>query len=303
MAMWAVMEQPNLSKESYQLPLSVSVVLHVIVISAIFISFGFTTSIKPELPPGTNIKPIDAIAINQTAVSKEVTRLKDEAKLKREKELAHQRKLQDEAKAAKLARLNEQKKLADLKAKQIKMQQIAKAKAKAEAAKLVKIKQQQLAAKKRLDDLEKHRAAKIKAQQKAIAEKKQMLAKSEAKKLALQQQLQKQLQQEQSNLASNRQKQTTNIVKQYSALINNSIRANVPPMTSKHSIAKLLVTLMPGGNVVSVDIAKSSGDAAFDQAWRTAVYKASPLPVPSDVSIFDSYFRHFSMTTTMTPNG
>ena len=43
------------------------------------------------------------------------------------------------------------------------------------------------------------------------------------------------------------------------------------------------VRLIPGGEVVpgSVSIVRSSGDPAYDRSVVSAVYRASPLPVPS----------------------
>jgi len=43
------------------------------------------------------------------------------------------------------------------------------------------------------------------------------------------------------------------------------------------------VRLLPGGDVVpgSVQVVQSSGNDAFDRSVVAAVYKATPLPVPS----------------------
>ena len=49
------------------------------------------------------------------------------------------------------------------------------------------------------------------------------------------------------------------------------------------------VRLIPGGDVVSVNVVRSSGDAVFDQSVEVAVLKASPLPLPAD----EKLFKHF----------
>lgn len=53
---------------------------------------------------------------------------------------------------------------------------------------------------------------------------------------------------------------------------------------------KILVRLIPSGDVVSVRITQSSGNIAFDRSVEMAVNKASPLPVPkSDTGLFDHF--------------
>ena len=49
------------------------------------------------------------------------------------------------------------------------------------------------------------------------------------------------------------------------------------------------VKLIPGGEVVSAKVVKSSGDALFDRSVESAVLKASPLPLPADPALF----KHF----------
>jgi TonB family protein len=49
------------------------------------------------------------------------------------------------------------------------------------------------------------------------------------------------------------------------------------------------VKLIPGGEVVGAKVVKSSGDALFDRSVKSAVLKASPLPLPADPALF----KHF----------
>jgi colicin import membrane protein len=56
----------------------------------------------------------------------------------------------------------------------------------------------------------------------------------------------------------------------------------------------LSVNLDPFGQVLSVRVVRSSGNAQFDRSAEAAVQKASPLPVPQDVMIFNSTFRTFN---------
>jgi colicin import membrane protein len=64
-----------------------------------------------------------------------------------------------------------------------------------------------------------------------------------------------------------------------------------PVLTSKGLSCDVEVKLIPGGEVILVKIIKSSGNAVFDASVERAVYKASPLPVPKEVSAFDSFRR------------
>jgi len=50
------------------------------------------------------------------------------------------------------------------------------------------------------------------------------------------------------------------------------------------------VRVVPGGEVLGARVVKSSGNALFDRSVENAVFKASPLPLPTDAEIFE-YFR------------
>ncbi len=52
------------------------------------------------------------------------------------------------------------------------------------------------------------------------------------------------------------------------------------------------VRLVAGGEVLQAAVVRSSGNPLFDRSAVNAVYKASPLPVPDDKSMFD-HFREF----------
>ena len=54
------------------------------------------------------------------------------------------------------------------------------------------------------------------------------------------------------------------------------------------------VRLVPGGEVLSVSIVKSSGNKLFDRSVENAVYKSSPLPVPEDPKLF-KYVREINI--------
>jgi colicin import membrane protein len=47
------------------------------------------------------------------------------------------------------------------------------------------------------------------------------------------------------------------------------------------------VTQLPGGTVVKVQVGRCNGDDSVRQSIEAAVYKASPLPLPSDPALFE----------------
>ena len=63
-----------------------------------------------------------------------------------------------------------------------------------------------------------------------------------------------------------------------------------PPNAGSGLSCTLKVRLIPGGDVVpgSVRVVASSGNERFDRSVEAAVYKASPLPVPSG-KLFESF--------------
>jgi colicin import membrane protein len=66
-----------------------------------------------------------------------------------------------------------------------------------------------------------------------------------------------------------------------------------PPSARNGMSAKLLVELIPTGEVVGVSIVESSGNAAFDRSAEQAVRSSRRFEVPQENSIFESHFRRF----------
>jgi colicin import membrane protein len=61
----------------------------------------------------------------------------------------------------------------------------------------------------------------------------------------------------------------------------------VPPDVDRKLQCTVQVRLVPGGDVISVTVVSSSGNANFDRSVENAVYKSSPLPVPTDTAAFE----------------
>ena len=66
-----------------------------------------------------------------------------------------------------------------------------------------------------------------------------------------------------------------------------------PPSARNGMSAKLLVELIPTGELVAVSIVESSGNAAFDRSAEQAVRRARRFEVPEDNGVFERHFRQF----------
>jgi colicin import membrane protein len=91
-------------------------------------------------------------------------------------------------------------------------------------------------------------------------------------------------------------------IDKYKALIIQSIAQYwiVPDNVGSGIYCKLAVRLGPGGEVLRVELIRESGNEVLDRSAKTAVLKASPLPVPEKTVLFDN-FRE--LTLTVRPEG
>jgi colicin import membrane protein len=63
----------------------------------------------------------------------------------------------------------------------------------------------------------------------------------------------------------------------------------VPPDLAGNPQAEFDVVLLPGGDVLSVKLKRSSGLPAYDNSVERAIYKAQPLPLPPDPALFQDF--------------
>ena len=77
------------------------------------------------------------------------------------------------------------------------------------------------------------------------------------------------------------------------ALIRDRVtRAWIRPPSARAGVnCEVLVTQVPGGEVTGVQIGGCNGDAAVRESIEAAVYRASPLPAPSNPDLFDRNLR------------
>jgi colicin import membrane protein len=267
---------------SYRKPLAFAIALHVILVIVLIVklpdwNYRFNSGhAKTKIVHATAITSSDVKKAMHEIKYREQTRQREEQqRLAKLRQQAQQEKQRQQAAAVKVAKMKQEqlhlkqqhekqvKTLAALKQKQVQMAKIAKQRAaKAKAA----AKARALAAAKRHKQL-------LAAKQKELQ-----------RKLMMQQLAgdSKQLHQVQVN-------QVNGIVNKYAALIHAAIQQKwlVPGGADKNLSTVYDIQLAPDGSVISVKLVKSSGNQALDQSAKTAIYKASPLPVPQDPAAFD----------------
>ena len=62
---------------------------------------------------------------------------------------------------------------------------------------------------------------------------------------------------------------------------------SIPPGAPADFECKVRLQLLPDGTVTDAKILKSCGSALLDKSVEDAVYRSSPMPKPSDPSVFD----------------
>ncbi len=89
------------------------------------------------------------------------------------------------------------------------------------------------------------------------------------------------------------------IVSSYSAYIIERIEANWnrPPSSRREMEAKLLIRLVPTGQVISVKLLKTSGNNAFDRSAEQAIYKVGSFDKLQqlDIQTFEKNFRKLQL--------
>lgn len=130
------------------------------------------------------------------------------------------------------------------------------------------------------------------------AARKKRVAEAEKKKAAQQRQkqteaaLQEQLAAEERGRADEaRRTRALAEVEKYKAVIGQKVSRNWsrPVTAGKGLECTVRVRLAPGGEVLEAAVVRSCGDAAIDRSVESAVYKASPLPIPENPEFFEYY--------------
>ena len=137
-----------------------------------------------------------------------------------------------------------------------------------------------------LADLESELSKKAKAKPKKIKNKFDQVLKTQSEKA-----LEKLMQEQQQQAAGQKAQHMQGVIDKYKALILQAIGQQwvVPNHVDRKLYCDLMIHLSPGGVVLEVEVIKSSGDVLLDRSARAAVFKASPLPVPTDIYSFEPF--------------
>ena len=242
-----------------------AVLVHLALIA--LVAVGFRWQAKPAAAPA---KVVQAQAVNDAEMQKEVERRK---KLEREREQQEAKKKREqeerERQAAEEKRRQEQAVIAE---QQRKEQDKRKA---AEAENKRKDEARQAEAKKKKEIEERRKSAETNLKEQLAREEKERI---EAKARA-----------EQSARAQSELARVENLIRQ--KVERNWVR---PAGWTRGMECVVRVRLAPTGEVISATIARPSGNAAFDRSVENAVYKASPLPLPEDKGLFE-HFRELEL--------
>lgn len=249
---------------------------------------------------------IKAVAVDNKEVMETVNRLKQERAEQKQAEISRQKALERQAEQIKRQRLQEQQHLAELKAEANKIAIAHKLQEEEEKKRLKALAEQKVLEAKRIEDLKKQKEKLVQEQQREakrlalMNQKAQHMQQAREEQLKAEQENKKQAQMaaaQQSLRNAEQQARLVGEVNKYKALIINAISRHwiLPENVDGSLSSQFRIRLAPDGTVLEVALAHSSGDPLLDRSAQTAIYKASPLPVPSDAATFN-LFREISLT-------
>lgn len=270
-----------------------AVLMHLVLLALLIVGLDWTPNItRPGAPKAIQAQLVDPHRLEAIEERKQAAQRQAEEEAKRKAEA--ERKKQAEQEAQRKAEI-ERKQQAEAEAKH---KAEAEAKARAEAKRKVEAQRKAEAeakaraeAKRKAEAEAKARAEakrKAEAKAKAAAEAKAKAAAEAKRKAEAEAALQAQL-------AAEQEARAQGVVAEYVAYIQEKVERNWlrPPGSPAGLSCTVQVSLIPGGDVAGVRIVQGSGDPVFDRSVESAVYKASPLPLPPDTALFN-YFRQIN---------
>ena len=305
---------------SYTLPIVGAVVIHLIAIILLVTEWQRDKPVMSEpVPPHMIAKVVQEE--NKAAKERDLQRQREAERLRQQK-LAREKAAREKAAREKAAR----EKAAKEKAAKDKAAKEKAAKEKAAAAKKAakekaeaeeRARQQAAKEKAAAEKLAKEKAAKEQAAKEQAAKEKAAREKAAAEKAArekaareqaaAEQALMEQLALEQAEAEIRRQEEAARAAEQaekaaqmraeYQDLIRAQVASvwNYPPNVSAELEVEVRLVMVPTGEVISANVTRSSGNDALDRSVEQAIMKASPLPVPDDIRVFEQNFRRLTM--------
>lgn len=293
----------HVTDPTFKRALNASLVLHAVLIIVVIARVAFPSS-ATQAPAGQmaiaiedNPMPIQATVVDSKALDAEVARQEKQKADALAKAAAEKQRLVNEQKKIEQARKIEEKRLADLKAQQ----KAAEVALQAEKKRIAEAKQKADAAKKQADAAEAKKVAAEKAAKATQDKAKQQADLAAAAKAKKAEELAKALAGERqmmdTDLAAGMSGQSLREIDRYKLLVQQQIMRYwfVQGGPASGAATQLFVRVAPNGTVLDVKISRSSGNDALDRSAMAAVYKASPLPVPQDPALFNS-FRELRLT-------
>jgi colicin import membrane protein len=313
--MWKFLSQ-------YGLFLTLSVTMHVLVVAALLLGFAATPELPKPLGASKKKNVIQAVAIDESQVQAELRKLDSDDKRKKQQESERQKRLQDEARKAEQQRIMEQEKLVAIKQQQQQEQARLQKQKQEQERKISELKKKQEQEQQRIQklktaaaELEKKKVAEKKRQQqlkeeKAAAEKKRQQQLKEEKAAAEKKRQQQQLREAQARREralkeqiaaeeqAERERELQGVRSRYIDSIAAVVRGNWrrPARVEQDASCLIVVTQIPGGEIISYRVSSCTGGTDFQRSVETAVGKTSHLPAPPDPRVFDRVIR-FTFTS------
>ena len=243
---------------------------------------GVTLWVQPRTLKPVEGKPVQAKAIDLAAIEREKQRIAAEKKKaedeKKRKEAEKKKKAEEEkkrkeaekqkkeAEEEKKRQAEEKKKAEEEKKRKEAEKKKKEAEAKAEKERQAEEKKKAEQEKKRIEEEQKKKEAEAKAEQERQAE-------------------------------AERQQNEQDAVSAFGAVawaIQEQVRGNWNPPAGDFNGMSVSFTIRVDreGNVTSVKMSRSSGNARLDESAENAIYKASPLPIPSEARFYE-YLKEF----------
>lgn len=259
--------------QHYSLPVLVSLLLHGLVVVALLWHWP-----EPQRIPEPVPQHVIAQVIQEENAAEKQRKLEAE-KRKRQQELAARRAAEQKKKQAEQKKREQEaaRKLAEQKKREqalaLKEKAAAEQRAKEKAA-------QEKAAQEKAD---RQRAEQQRQQEQALAE---QLAREQAAQ-------QQKAEQEAKRQAERAAVLEADFIEQIRAKVSSVWR--YPPSVRPDQEVSVRIQLVPTGEVIQVQVVRSSGHAALDRSVEQAVVRASPLPVPDDIRLFEQKFRNLTI--------